>query len=120
MEKVAVVGASPKPDRYSNKAIRMLAEYNHTPIPVAPVHKTIEGYDVYESLAQITPPIDTVTLYLGPARQESVINEIIKLAPGRVIFNPGTENPEAKERLESASIQVIDACTLVLLKTNQF
>ena len=120
MEKVAVVGASPKQDRYSNKAIRMLAEYNHTPIPVAPKHKTIENFIVYDSIDKIPEKIDTVSLYLSSARQEPVIKEIIKKAPKRVIFNPGTENPQAKEQLEAASITVVEACTLVMLKTNQF
>jgi len=88
METSAVIGASPKPDRYSNKAIRMLTEYGHTPIPVAPNHETIEGLPVYPSLDLIPEKIDTVTIYLGPARQGSIVNDIIAIAPKRVIFNP--------------------------------
>lgn len=120
MENVAVVGASPKPDRYSNKAMRLLAEYGHTPIPVAPAHETIEGSKVFSSLKEIKEKVDTVTLYLGPARQETVIQEILDMRPGRVIFNPDTENQAAAEKLKQAGIEVVEACTLVLLKTNQF
>lgn len=120
MEKVAVIGASPKKDRYSNKAIKMLSAYHHTPIPVAPNHKTIEGLEVHETLKSITEDLDTITMYLGPARQKNVIKDIIDKAPKRVIFNPGTENPEAKEKLEANNIQVVEACTLVMLKTNQY
>lgn len=120
METVAVVGASPNPDRYANKAMRMLAEYRHSPVPVAPVHEIIEGRTVYPSLPDIKEKIDTVTLYLGPARQDRVIDEIIHLAPKRVIFNPGAENPDVYDRLKSAGIKVTEACTLVLLRTGQF
>lgn len=120
MENVAVVGASPLEDRYSNKAIKMLSEYKHTPVPVAPKHKTIEGLSVYPALDKVVEKIDTVTLYIGPARQGDVIRQIIELNPKRVIFNPGTENPEAKKEIEAAGIQTIEGCTLVLLKTNQF
>lgn len=120
MEKVAVIGASPKEERYSNKAIKMLNEYNHTPIPVAPGHNTIEGLTVHESLDSVTDDLDTVTLYLAPARQEKVIRQIIEKSPKRVIFNPGTENPAAREMLESENIQVVEACTLVMLRTNQY
>lgn len=120
METIAVIGASPNPDRYSNKAIKMLQEYNHTPIPVAPKHETIEGLTVYNSLDALSEKIDTVTLYIGPARQAPVLEQIIKLAPTRVIFNPGTENPDAQAKLEGAGIKTVVACTLVLLKTNQF
>ncbi|MCG8553364.1 MAG: CoA-binding protein [Desulfobacterales bacterium] len=119
-ETVAVVGASPLKDRYSNKAQIMLAEYGHTPVPVAPKHETIEGRTVYHALSDIPRPIDTVTLYLGPARQAQVIDQILAVKPQRVIFNPGTENPQAYERLKSNGITVQEACTLVLLKTNQY
>jgi predicted CoA-binding protein len=120
METTAVIGASPIQDRYANKAMRLLADHNHRVIPVAPKHETIEGRKVYPSLAQIPETIDTVTLYVGPARQAAVIQEIIQTAPRRVIFNPGTENPEAYAPLKAAGIEVVEACTLVLLKTNQY
>ncbi len=120
METVAVVGASPLKDRYANKAMILLEEYGHKPVPVAFKHKTIEGKTVYQGLADIPGEIDTVTMYVGPPRQEKIIEEILALKPKRVIFNPNTENPAAYHRLKSAGIQVQEACTLVLLKTNQY
>ena len=120
MEKVAVVGASPKPDRYSNKAIHMLKEYHHTPLPVAPGHETIEGLKTYPDLGSLEETVDTVTLYLKKERQDAVIDQIVKLKPKRVIFNPDTENPEAADKLKQAGINVVEACTLVLLRTGQY
>ncbi len=121
MENVAVIGASPKEDRYSNKAIRMLAEHNHNPIPVAPKHEVIENRKVYHALTDIPESIDTVTLYLGPKRQtDEIIQQIIRTSPRRVIFNPDTENKETAARLKAAGIDVVEACTLVLLRTNQY
>ncbi|WP_299980780.1 CoA-binding protein [Desulfobacula sp.] len=120
MENVAVIGASPKQERYSNKAIRLLAEYHHNPIPVAPKHKEIENKKVYQTLEDIPEKIDTITMYIGPARQEAIISDIVKLAPKRVIFNPNTENKTAYKQLKQAGIEVVEACTLVLLKTNQY
>ncbi len=120
MENVAVIGASPKPDRYSNKAIRLLKEYRHNPVPVAPKHEEIEGEKVYRKLEDIPEKIDTVTLYLSPPRQEAIIRDIIKLSPRRVIFNPDTENKGVYDQLKKAGIEVVEACTLVLLRTNQY
>ncbi len=120
MENVAVIGASPKEDRYSNKAIRLLEEYRHNPIPVAPKHDIIEGKKVYKTLEDIPEKIDTITMYVGPNRQDAIIKEIIKIAPKRVIFNPDTENSAVYEQLKKAGINVVEACTLVLLKTNQY
>ena len=120
MENVAVIGASPLEDRYANKAMRLLSANGHNPIPVAPKHETIEGKQVYQSLADVPGKIDTVTMYVGPARQEEIIRDIIQASPQRVIFNPDTENPPAYAKLKAAGIQVTEACTLVLLKTNQY
>ncbi len=64
--------------------------------------------------------IDTVTLYLNPKRQQEYYDYIISLHPKRVIFNPGTENPEFYELLRNKKIEVEVACTLVLLGTNQY
>jgi predicted CoA-binding protein len=120
MEKVAVVGASNNEERYSCKAMKMLEQHGHIPVPVAPAKKEILGKKAFEKLADVDEKIDTVTMYVGPARQTEVIDEIINLAPKRVIFNPGTENPLEYGRLRDAGINVIEACTLVLLRTNQF
>ncbi len=120
METVAVVGASPLKDRYSNKAMNLLEEYGHTPVPVAPKHKEIEGKAVYTGLPEIPEDIDTVTMYVGVPRQEKIIEEILRVKPKRVIFNPETENPKVYDQLKSAGIRVQEACTLVLLKTSQY
>lgn len=120
MSNVAVVGASPDEERYSNKAMRFLKEKGHTAIPVAPKHERICGEEVHASLRDVPDEVDTVSMYVAPARQEPIIDEIVELAPRRVIFNPGAENPGAYERLEAGGIEVVEACTLVLLRTNQF
>lgn len=120
MENVAVIGASDKPDRYANKAMRLLAEHGHTPIPVAPAKSEILKRTVYHRLSEVPVPVDTVTVYLGAARQAPVIDDVVRVKPRRVIFNPGAENPDAYDRLKDAGIAVVEACTLVMLRTNSF
>lgn len=120
MTNVAVVGASPNEERYSNMAMRLLKEKGHNPIPVAPKHERICGAEVHASLRDVPQAVDTVSMYVAPARQETILDEIAELAPRRVIFNPGAENPQAYARLEADGIEVVEACTLVLLRTGQF
>ncbi|WP_319244463.1 CoA-binding protein [uncultured Propionivibrio sp.] len=120
MENVIVVGASSNEERYSNKAMKMLSDYGHTPIPVAPKDAEILGRTVYASVTAVPGPVDTVTLYVGPQRQDGLFEQIIGKGARRVIFNPGTENPDAYERLRAAGIEPIETCTLVLLRTGQF
>lgn len=119
-EIVAVIGASPKEDRYSYKAMKMLMEHGHTAIPISGLGRDILDQKGYRALADLEKSPDTVTMYVGPASQEKIIADILKLKPKRVIFNPGTENAEAYVQLEAAGIKYIEACTLVMLSTDQF
>ena len=120
MERVAVVGASPKEERYSYQAIKMLLEHGHNPIPIAIAVKEILGQKTYKNVLDIGESVETLTMYVGAQKQSEIIESIIVLKPSRVIFNPGAENPSQYERLNEAGIDVIEACTLVLLRTNQF
>lgn len=119
-EIVAVLGASPKPQRYSNKAIRLLREYGHTVIPVNPAQKEIEGLPVVANVEALTGKVDTVTMYVSPAHSDPLLPGLLALKPKRVIFNPGAENPSLERELKKAGIDVEEACTLVLLRTGQF
>jgi predicted CoA-binding protein len=119
-ERVAVVGASPKPDRYSNQAVRLLTEYGHDVVPIHPKEVEIEGLPVVHDLSGLTEPVDTVTLYVGAARSTPLTDRLVQLHPRRVIFNPGAENDELRAALDAEGIQTEEACTLVLLRTGQF
>lgn len=118
--RVVILGASNKPDRYSYLAFKLLQEKRFVPVPVHPALKEIEGVSVFSSLEEVEKPIDTVTLYVNPTIIEQSISAVIKLAPRRVIMNPGTESSTAAAAFEQAGIEVVTACTLVLLKTGQF
>lgn len=120
-EKVAILGASNKPERYSYKAFKMLQEYGHTPLPVHPSLEKVEDVSVYHQLSDLkNEGIDTLTLYVNPKILETYVDQIIALKPRRVIFNPGTESPVIEQRLQAAGIEPLEACTLVLLRTHQF
>ena len=117
---VAVLGASHKPERYSNQAVRMLKEHGHSVIPVTPGRTVIEELPVVPSLDAIDQKIDTLTLYVGPERSAQMQDAILALKPGRVILNPGTESPDLEKALTEAGIPWEHACTLVMLRTGQF
>ena len=117
---VAVLGASNKPNRYSYKAVKMLLEKGHTVFPVHPAIENIEGLPVYQSLKKVSEDIDTITVYLSAARSDRITNEILEKGVQRVIFNPGAENPFLSAQLKIDNVEVVDACTLVMLATGQF
>ena len=119
-ETVAVLGASPKPDRYAYQALRLLHEHGHRTLPVNPAFDEILGEKCYPRISDAPGPIDTVTLYLGESRSNPLIDEIIKARPRRIIMNPGAENATLREKAEQAGIEVVEGCTLVMLRTGQF
>jgi predicted CoA-binding protein len=117
---VAVLGATPKEDRYSFKAVKMLLEHGHQPIPVHPAGQEVLGIPGVKSLEDISQSVDTLTMYVGAQISDGELDRILKLSPRRVIFNPGAENEMLAEKLRAAGIEVVFACTLVMLQTDQF
>jgi predicted CoA-binding protein len=117
---VAIVGASQKPSRYAYRAFEMLRQYGHSPVPVNPAVAQILGERCYACISDVPEKIDTVTLYLRKARSDPLIAEIVSTKPRRIIMNPGAENPDLARRAETDGIEVIEGCTLVMLRTGTF
>jgi predicted CoA-binding protein len=119
-EIVAVLGASRKSDRYSHRAMQMLRDYGHRAIPVNPAFDEVLGEKCYPKIADAPKPIDTVTMYVGKRRSDLLIDEIIAAKPHRIIMNPGAENEDLAERAREAGIEVVEGCTLVMLRAGNF
>ena len=119
MKKTLVIGASEKPERYSNKAIRALRGYGHPVVAIAPRMGQV-GDVPFDIEKKQYHEVDTVTLYVGPQNQPPFYDYIVGLNPGRVIFNPGTENPEFVRMLQDNGIRCDEACTLVLLNIGAY
>ena len=118
-KRTLVLGASTKPERYSNIAIHKLRQNNNEVLAYGIKPGLVNDVEIDTELLPYQD-IDTVTLYLNPQRQTAYYDYIIGLKPDRVIFNPGTENPEFYELLKANQIEVEVACTLVLLSTDQY
>jgi uncharacterized protein len=119
MKRTLIIGASPKSERYSYIAAQMLTEYGHEVY----AHGLREGFMGEIPIFTEWPMgqnFDTITLYVGPQNQPEYEERIVALRPKRVIFNPGTENTVFATKLKSTGIEAVEACTLVMLRTNQF
>lgn len=120
MKTVAIIGASDKPERYANMAMHDLQEHGYEVVLVNPFRSQIEGQKCFRSLDEYDGEIDTVTLYVNPARFHDHIKDVVKASPRRVIMNPGTEDKLHEKVLADSGIKVQRACTLVLLSQGQF
>jgi uncharacterized protein len=118
-KKTLVLGASTKPERYSFKAITKLVENGYSVLAIGQNTGEVAGVKIYTKAIPLSK-VNTVSLYLNATRQKDYYNYIVEAQPKRVIFNPGTENPEFYQLLELNHIKVEIACTLVLLATNQY
>lgn len=118
-KKTLVLGASDNPSRYSYLAIQRLRSHGH---PVAAIGRkqTVVNDVTVEKEEKPFNDIDTVTLYLNPQNQQQYYNYILSLHPKRIIFNPGTENDELAALAKEKGIETKEACTLVMLSTNQY
>lgn len=119
VKKTLVLGASSNPARYSYLAINKLSNYHHPVIAIGKRKGKAGPIDIHtEQLQQ--KDVHTITLYLNPTNQKPYYDYILSLKPKRIIFNPGTENPELYNIAKQNGIEIMEACTLVLLSTGQY
>ncbi len=114
-----IVGASPNETRYSHKAALHLSAKGYPFVLLGVQKGEIAGRPILDGFPDLTD-IDTVTLYLNPARQEAYYDYILGLNPRRIIFNPGTENVDFLRIAQAKGIVCVYACTLVLLATDVY
>ncbi len=118
-KKTLVLGASEHPDRYSYLAVQRLRAHGHPVVALGNRPGQIGDVPIVTG-QQSLEGIDTVTLYLNPRRQEEYYPYILSLHPRRIIFNPGTENDDLEALARAQGIEVLEACTLVMLASGQY
>ena len=119
MKKTLVIGASTNPERYSYLAINSLKKHGYEVVAIGRKEGEVNGVKILTGHPSLSD-IDTVTLYLNLTHQEEYYDYLLEMKPKRIIFNPGAENFDLMERAGEAGIEVLEACTLVMLSTGQF
>jgi hypothetical protein len=117
--KTLVLGATPNPSRYAYLAAVSLMKHGHEVVPVGRKEGSINGQPILHEAPE-DKDIHTVTLYLNPDNQKSWYDYILKLKPQRIVFNPGTENPELSRMARQAGIHTVEGCTLVMLSMGSY
>ena len=117
-KKVLVIGVSENPSRYSNKAIIRLKENKYEVLAFGNRRGKVMGIEISTEFPN--KEVDTLTLYLNSKNQKQYYSNIINLNPKRIIFNPGAENEELSIIARQKGIQVLNACTLVMLSIGVF
>jgi len=115
MKTTLVLGASPNENRFSFKAVVLLNEYGHKVLPLGNKKGHIRGHEILAEINSIQC-IHTITMYLGAERQKAYYDFILSIKPKRIIFNPGAENSELANMAAEQGVEVIENCTLVMLR----
>jgi len=118
-KKTLVLGASPNPVRFSHKAVKSLLRHEQDVVAVGFKKGLIAEEEILTGKPQIDE-VNTVSIYIGSSRQAEYYDYIISLKPERVIFNPGTVNPEFMGRLKREGIEPVAECMLVLLSEEEY
>lgn len=119
MKRTVVLGATDNPTRYAYLAIQKLVRHGHEVVPVGLKEGEVDGVRIQKGQPDVGE-VDTVTMYVGTRNQEPLYNYILKLKPKRIIFNPGTINPELERMAEEKGIECVHGCTLVMLATGEY
>ena len=113
---IAMVGASDRPDRPSNRVMKILQDQGYRVIPVNPqiTGEHVHGEYVWRELAQIGEPIDIVDIFRRPDAAGEAVDDAIATGAKAVWMQIGVINEEAARRAEGAGLKVVmDRCPAI-------
>jgi predicted CoA-binding protein len=113
MPTVAVVGASADRRKFGNKAVRAFVRQGFTVFPVNPHETVVEGLPTVPSITAIDVPLDIVTMYVRPEVGLTLLEEVARVRPREVWFNPGSESEAILARARELGIEPIVACSIM-------
>ncbi|NJC24572.1 CoA-binding protein [Neolewinella antarctica] len=117
--KTLILGATPNSSRYAYIAANRLVNSGREIVNVGIKEGAVAGAEILSGTPKVVD-VDTVTLYVGPRNQAQYYDWLMDMKPRRIIFNPGTANPELEQLAEDNGIQSVHACTLVMLASDQY
>lgn len=120
-KKTIIFGATTNPNRYAYLAAERLTNHHHEFVPIGIKKGEVFGKEIVNLNDKPTiTDVHTITMYVGPQNQKEWEDYILSLNPKRIIFNPGAENESLEKKAAKNGIEVLEACTLVMLGSGQY
>ena len=116
--RIAVIGATHKRERYANKAIRAYRDAGFTVYPVHPREEEVEGIKVFKKVSDLPEEVETASLYIPPAAGMQIIEQIAQKGIKKVYFNPGTESDDLVAKAKQLGITPFLTCSINAIGKN--
>ncbi len=111
MQRVAVVGISPREERASHGISRWLLGRGLEVVGVNPAHEQILGVPVYPSLEDVPGRVDVVDIFRRSEVVAPIVEAAVSRRDGMIWMQEGVEHAEAAARARDAGIPVVmDRC----------
>ena len=111
VQRIAVVGLSPKTDRPSYKVAAAMQRFGYRIIPVRPMAKEILGQPAFPDLASVPEKIDLVDVFRAPEQVGEVVDACLALQLPAIWLQEGVVNEAAAQRAQAAGLTVVmDRC----------
>lgn len=120
---IALVGASPRPERDSHKVMQFLLDNKYQVIPVNPraSGNLILGQLCVSSLAEITQSVDMVDIFRSQDAVPGIVREAIAIDAKIIWMQLGIKHPAAAKLAENSGLKVImDRCTKIEIEKSNW
>jgi uncharacterized protein len=113
---IAMVGASPNPERPAHGVMRYLLAAGYRVIPVRPLDcDDVLGVSCVATLAEIEEPIDVVDVFRNVDACPGHAREAVEVGAGALWLHLGLVSPESRRIATDAGLDYVeDACTAVV------
>ncbi|MGM0612939.1 MAG: CoA-binding protein [Bacteroidota bacterium] len=118
-KKTIVLGVSPDPKKRAHRVCKKLMEKGHTIVPLGIREGKVNNIPIITNTNN-PQKAHTIVIFLRASRQKAWLSYILASNPKRIIFNPGSENPELVEIAKEREIDVLYGCTLLMLSSNRY
>ena len=103
--RIALVGASPNPDKYGNVILRDLLAKGFEVLPINPRYDEIEGLKCYRSVKELPKDVDVVVFVVPPKVGLEVAREAVEAGFKKLWFQPGAESDEIARFLDGEGVE---------------
>ena len=104
--KIALFGASPRPDSLALKIQNRIISWNQTFLPINPKYKEIDGIKTYPNLTSLPETPDLVVFMTNPQISLALLDQVAAKKVKKVWFQPGSFDASVIAKAEALNLKI--------------